>query len=200
MHADRLENLDEFPWLGQFAGAGFFDGGYEGGGAAVHDWHFAIIDLDVAVVDAEAAQSCQQMLDGPHCDAGFVTNHGAQRQILHGMNVGGNMYQTMGVMGDYFKDRGTPVTDADFGRFAVTGRESDKFVFRVPSLRNVALTPPYFHDGSAKSLESAVATMAKYQLGRKLSNEDIDLIVAFLKSLTGTQPDFQLNAQKAGAQ
>lgn|ERR1041385_260897 len=101
-----------------------------------------------------------------------------------GVNVGGNMFQTLGAMEDYFSERGN-VTSADFGRFNVTGKEQDRFVFKVPSLRNVALTPPYFHDGSAKRLEDAVAAMGKYQLGRKLSPEDIDQIVQFLKTLTG---------------
>lgn len=105
-----------------------------------------------------------------------------------GMNVGGNMFQTMGVMGNYFADRGTPITDADLGRYKVTKNESDKYVFRVPSLRNIELTAPYFHDGSAKTLEQAVLVMAKYQLGLKLSSEDVKAIVAFLKTLTGETP------------
>ncbi|MEK6627041.1 MAG: cytochrome-c peroxidase [Bdellovibrionota bacterium] len=102
-----------------------------------------------------------------------------------GMNVGGNMFQTMGVMGNYFKDRGTELTSSDLGRYNVTKQESDKFVFRVPSLRNVELTAPYFHDGSAKDLRTAVTVMSKYQLGRKISRTDTDTIVAFLKTLTG---------------
>lgn len=105
-----------------------------------------------------------------------------------GMNIGGNMFQTMGIMGNYFKDRGRPVLPSDLGRYNVTKNEADKHVFRVPSLRNVALTAPYFHDGSAASLEEAVNIMAKYQLGRKLSKEDIDFIVAFLKTLNGEVP------------
>jgi cytochrome c peroxidase len=105
-----------------------------------------------------------------------------------GVNVGGNMFQTMGVMGDYFKDRGTPVTEADLGKFVVTKNPQDKHVFRVPSLRNVALTAPYFHDGSAHTLNQAVKIMAKYQLGRPLPKEDLEAIVAFLKTLTGETP------------
>ncbi|MCZ6675756.1 MAG: cytochrome-c peroxidase [Candidatus Poribacteria bacterium] len=101
-----------------------------------------------------------------------------------GIGVGGNMFERFGVMGDYFAERGK-VTEADLGRFNVTGDERDRYVFKVPSLRNVALTPPYFHDGSARRLEDAVATMAEYQLGRKLSPEEIDRIVKFLKTLTG---------------
>ncbi|PWU19285.1 MAG: cytochrome B6 [Bdellovibrio sp.] len=117
-----------------------------------------------------------------------------------GVNVGGNMYQTMGVMGNYFKDRGTPITEADLGRFAVTKREADKYVFRVPSLRNVELTAPYFHDGSASTLEDAVRVMAKYQLGRQISDREIDSVVAFLKTLTGKAPAVLENSRTtAGA-
>ncbi len=105
-----------------------------------------------------------------------------------GVNVGGNMFQTMGVMGDYFKDRDKPITDADLGRYSFTHQEGDKFVFRVPSLRNVELTAPYFHDGSAVHLEDAVFKMGKYQLGKILSPAEIDSIVSFLKTLTGEQP------------
>jgi cytochrome c peroxidase len=90
----------------------------------------------------------------------------------------------MGVMADYFKDRGN-ITTADYGLFNTTHREEDKFFFKVPSLRNIALTAPYFHDGSAKSLDAAVQTMAKYQLHRILSKEETKTIVEFLKSLTG---------------
>lgn len=87
----------------------------------------------------------------------------------------------------YFEDRGH-IQAADYGRFNVTHLESDRFVFRVPSLRNVELTAPYFHDGSAATLESAVGTMGKYQLGKNLGEADVARIVAFLKTLTGDQP------------
>lgn len=113
-----------------------------------------------------------------------------------GLNVGGNMFQTMGVMGNYFKDRGTPITEADLGRYTVTKEEADRFVFRVPSLRNVELTAPYFHDGSAQTLDHAVRVMAKYQLGRRLSTEETNSIVAFLKTLTGELPKSIKDAQK----
>ena len=103
-----------------------------------------------------------------------------------GRNVGGNMFQRFGVLGDYFKDRGH-VSDADYGRYNVTRNESDRYVFRVPSLRNVALTAPYFHDGSAATLTQAVQVMARYQLGRKLSDEQVQEIIAFLGSLVGEQ-------------
>jgi cytochrome c peroxidase len=101
-----------------------------------------------------------------------------------GVGVGGNMFQRFGVMGDYFADRGNP-TKADLGRFNVTGNEADRHLFKVPGLRNIALTAPYFHDGSASSLEEAVSVMAKYQLGRHLSSEELHRIVGFLKTLSG---------------
>jgi cytochrome c peroxidase len=101
-----------------------------------------------------------------------------------GKNIGGNMYQRFGVMRDYFADRGG-VVEADLGRYTQTQREEDRFVFRVPSLRNVALTAPYFHDGSADTLEAAVTTMARYQLGRALGPEQTADIVAFLRTLSG---------------
>jgi cytochrome c peroxidase len=101
-----------------------------------------------------------------------------------GMGVGGNLYQRFGVMGDYFADRGNP-TAADLGRYNVTHREGDRNVFKVPGLRDVARTAPYFHDGSVRSLGKAVVTMARYQLGTKLSSQEIDQIVQFLGCLGG---------------
>jgi cytochrome c peroxidase len=104
-----------------------------------------------------------------------------------GMNLGGNLYEKFGLMGDYFRERGN-VKYADLGRYNVTQNEADKFVFRVPSLRNVALTYPYFHDGSVKTLEEAIKVMTKYQLGRSLSQKDIESIALFLGTLTGEHP------------
>lgn len=101
-----------------------------------------------------------------------------------GINLGGNLFQKFGVLGDYFRDRGN-ITQADLGRFNVTGEDRDRFVFKVPTLRNITLTPPYFHDGSAETLQQAIEVMAKYQLGRRLSQEQIDLIIKFLNTLTG---------------
>ncbi|HEX6692017.1 MAG TPA: cytochrome-c peroxidase [Burkholderiales bacterium] len=102
-----------------------------------------------------------------------------------GVNVGGNMYQQFGVMDEYFKARGKPVTEADLGRYAVTKAETDRHVFKVPGLRNVELTAPYFHDGSAGTLDEAVDVMFRYQLGRTAPASDKSLIVKFLKTLTG---------------
>lgn len=102
-----------------------------------------------------------------------------------GINVGGNLYAYMGAMGDYFKDRATPVTQADLGRFNVTGNEQDKHFFKVPSLRLAAINPPYFHDGSVETLTEAVTVMGRYQLGREIPQEDIEAIVSFMYSLVG---------------
>ncbi|MEQ1782276.1 MAG: cytochrome c peroxidase [Hyphomonadaceae bacterium] len=101
-----------------------------------------------------------------------------------GVNVGGNMFQKFGVMEDYLNERGKP-TQADLGRFLVTGNADDRYVFKVPGLRNVALTAPYLHDGSAPTLDAAVDLMFRYQLGRIASKEDKSSIIAFLKTLTG---------------
>lgn len=100
-----------------------------------------------------------------------------------GMNIGGNLYQKIGIFKPYKNDN--PRQTIDFGRFHITGKEEDKFVFRVPSLRNVALTAPYFHDGSVGTLEEAVQLMGEYQLGRGLSDSEVQKLTAFLKTLTG---------------
>ena len=101
-----------------------------------------------------------------------------------GLNIGGNMYQKLGIMDDYFAVRGN-LTEADLGRFNITKLEEDRHFFRVPSLRNVAVTPPYLHDASARTLEDAVAIMARYQLGKELEKAEVVRIVAFLRTLTG---------------
>lgn len=100
-----------------------------------------------------------------------------------GANVGGNLFQKLGFFGNWFKDRGGPVTNADLGRFNVTGREADRHVFKVPSLRLAVLTSPYFHDGSVASLDEAIRIMGRYQLGRDIPDADIALIVKFLGTL-----------------
>jgi cytochrome c peroxidase len=103
-----------------------------------------------------------------------------------GMNVGGNMYAKLGVMGDYFKGRQLQL--ADYGLYNQTHQEADKFKFKVPSLRNVEKTAPYFHDGSVATLPQAVDVMAHVQLGLNLSKAQRDEIVAFLDALTGELP------------
>ncbi len=102
-----------------------------------------------------------------------------------GRAFGGNLYERFGVLDDYFAWRGTPVTGADLGRFNVTGREEDRHRFKVPGLRNAALTSPYFHDGSVQDLGDAVRLMARFQVGRAVSEVQVSRIVSFLESLTG---------------
>ena len=99
-----------------------------------------------------------------------------------GINVGGNMFQRFGAMREPAPGAAIAV---DQGRFNLTGRESDRRMFRVPSLRNVELTAPYFHNGSVATLEEAVDAMFKYQLGRDASAADKDLVLRFLKTLSG---------------
>jgi len=106
-----------------------------------------------------------------------------------GPAVGGTMYQRMGLVRDYFAERGTPVTDADLGRYNVTHAEEDRHRFKVPTLRNIALTAPYLHDGSQATLPDVVRVMGRYQLGRELDDEQVRVLVAFLGSLTGDLPD-----------
>jgi cytochrome c peroxidase len=101
-----------------------------------------------------------------------------------GMNIGGNLFQKFGIFPGKVGPT-PPDADADPGRFRVTGIARDRGVFRVPSLRNVAVTAPYFHDGRALTLEGAVDTMARMQLGRTLTPEEVGLIVQFLHTLTG---------------
>lgn len=108
----------------------------------------------------------------------------------NGIAVGGTSFQRMGAVRDYFALRGTPLTDADAGRFNVTHREADRHFFKVPTLRNVAETGPWFHDGHATTLEDAVRTMAAVQLGRDLDAAQVQRIVAFLRAMTGTIPAY----------
>lgn len=104
----------------------------------------------------------------------------------NGPAVGGNSFQKMGVVEAY------KTTNPAEGRIGVTGQDADRFTFKVPSLRNVELTYPYFHDGAANTLPEAVATMGRVQLGKQFTPEENAKIVAFLKTLTGDQPSFKL--------
>jgi len=101
-----------------------------------------------------------------------------------GAIVGGQSFELMGRARDYFAERGNP-TDADKGRAGHTQKDADLHKFKVPTLRNVAQTNPYFHDGSTSDLTEAVQVMHKYQMGHTHSDEEVADIVAFLKSLTG---------------
>ena len=99
-----------------------------------------------------------------------------------GVNVGGNLYEPLGVMVDYFED--TEESEQHLGRYVHTGDAKDKHVFKVPSLRNVARTAPYFHDGSAPDLETAVRIMLTHQVGMPKDYDTVKAIAAFLESLS----------------
>jgi cytochrome c peroxidase len=99
----------------------------------------------------------------------------------NGPLLGGTMYMKLGTVVPFENTK-------DLGRYEVTHSEADRMFFKVPILRNVAATPPYFHDGSQPDLPSAVKAMGKHQLGRDLSDAEVSSIVTFLKSLTGSPP------------
>jgi cytochrome c peroxidase len=103
----------------------------------------------------------------------------------NGMNIGGGIYARFGVAAAPPADLLPP---GDPGRLAVTKNEADRYSYKVPTLRNIALTAPYFHTGKVWSLEEAVAVMARTQLGKTLGKQEVSDIAAFLKSLTGDQP------------
>ena len=107
-----------------------------------------------------------------------------------GAAVGGNMFQVFGVLNEYFKRRGN-ITDADMGRFNVTGNDADMHAFKVPSLRLAARTAPYLHDGSAATLRDAVDAMFEFQLGREAPDDDKDAIVDFIETLVGESEELQ---------
>jgi cytochrome c peroxidase len=102
----------------------------------------------------------------------------------NGPNLGGNSFQKMGVVAPY---KGNVE-----GRAAVTGKDADRFNYKVPTLRNVELTYPYFHDGQSNTLGEAVDVMGRLQLGKKFTKTENEQIVSFLKTLTGEQPIFRL--------
>jgi cytochrome c peroxidase len=99
-----------------------------------------------------------------------------------GAGVGGNLFASFG---SYLAAR-ERVSNSDLGRFNVTNNESHRYQFKVPGLRNVVLTAPYFHDGSVAKLEDAVRAMAQHQLGQSLSDEEVRSLVSFLETLTGS--------------
>jgi cytochrome c peroxidase len=103
-----------------------------------------------------------------------------------GVGIGGAKYAKFGVVQPYWSETGSAAVDS--GRYAVTKDSADLFVFKVPSLRNVAMTPPYFHDGSVATLPKAIRVMGRVQLGRDLTEAETGQIVAFLESLTGALP------------
>jgi cytochrome c peroxidase len=104
-----------------------------------------------------------------------------------GAYVGGQMYQKFGVLEPYWRYTKSP--EIDDGRYGFTKNEDDRYVFKVPGLRNVEMTSPYFHDGSVGRVSDAVWIMGKVQLGKTLIKPQLEDIVLFLTSLTGRMPD-----------
>ena len=109
-----------------------------------------------------------------------------------GVTVGGQSFQKFGITQDYWLVTGSTEKEAfkgyDKGRFQDTKNEADAFMFKVSQLRNVAMTPPFFHDGSVATLPQAVRVMAQLQLGKQLTDTQVADIVSFLESLTGEVP------------
>ena len=130
--------------------------------------------------DESALTAAEQKGLQTFIDQGCITCH-------MGSLVGGSMYQKLGLFGSYKEMTGAE--NDDLGRFEVTGNENDKYIFKVPSLRNVEKTGPYFHDGGVESLAEAVKIMGKLQLNKDITDAQAGEIVTFLKSLTGEVPE-----------
>ena len=131
----------------------------------------------------EGHDQAQNHMQRPHLrqlqqeQQGFQTFMAKGCQSCHnGSLFGGNSFRKLGQV--------KPYETEDLGKYAVSKKDEDKYVFKVPSLRNVALTAPYFHDGKVKTLEEAVKKMGFHQLGLELKDEEIASIVTFLKALT----------------
>jgi len=129
-----------------------------------------MLDGDNTALNAQEKKGLQAFMDNA-----CITCH-------MGPAVGGGLMQKFGLYGNYWEK--TNSKKIDNGVYDLTKKESDKYIFKVPSLRNVEKTGPYFHDGSVTKLEDAVSMMAELQLGNKLSDEDVKNITAFLKSMT----------------
>lgn len=128
--------------------------------------------------DGEALDAAQRRGLKSFMDNGCAACH-------NGVNMGGSMYAKFGVASAPPAELLPP---GDLGRFAVTKDEADRYAYKVPTLRNIALTAPYFHTGKVWNLDEAVTVMAKSQLGKTLPQQDVVDIVAFLQTLTGDQP------------
>jgi cytochrome c peroxidase len=128
----------------------------------------AFLAGDLAALSAEQRTGLRTFID-----SGCTACH-------NGVAAGGALYQKLGLV--------KPYATADVGRAEVTGNEADRFFFKVPSLRNIAETGPYFHDGSVATLDAAIRLMAEHQLGRTLTDAQVGEIRSFLASLTGTLP------------
>jgi cytochrome c peroxidase len=129
---------------------------------------------DMEALTSQEKSGLQTFING-----GCITCH-------TGSLLGGNMYQKFGLMGDYWSETGSEHIDE--GRFKVTNNEVDKYMFKVPSLRNIEKTYPYFHDGSVAELKDAIVIMGKVQLNRVYTDKELNDMVAFLGTLTGEVP------------
>ena len=143
-------------------------GAFERNLVTVSRWDKFLGGDQAALSDAEKA-GLNKFLD-----VGCQTCH-------NGIYVGGSMFQKLGLAKPWDNVK-------DPGRFSVTKQEADRMVFKVPTMRNIEKTAPYYHDGSITALDEAVRQMADHQLARTLSKEETDSIVAFLKALTGELP------------
>ena len=112
-----------------------------------------------------------------------------------GINLGGESYELMGLRRHYFQERGMELTEEDNGRYKQTQEERDRHRFKVPGLRNVELTWPYYHDGSRVTMDEAVRDMALYQCDVELADKDVEAIVAFLTTLTGEYNGVKLSSK-----
>lgn len=134
----------------------------------------AYLGGDLSALDPEQQEGLSVFMD-----TGCTTCHS-------GALVGGQAYFKLGLV--------KPFETADLGRFDVTGEEADKMVFKVPSLRNIDKTGPYFHDGKVTTLDEAITLMADHQLGKQLDQKQIGQIKAFLATLTGDLPTDYIKA------
>lgn len=172
-------------YLAAFASAGFSDGVTQANiTAAIAEYERSLRTPSrfdrYLLGDDEAITSSERAGYETFKSVGCVTCH-------TGAGIGGTSYQRLGAVRNYFADRGN-LTEADNGRFNVTRQENDRHMFKVPLLRNVELTAPYLHDGSQATLPDVVRTMGRYQLGIDLTADQVDNLVAWLKSLTGELP------------
>jgi cytochrome c peroxidase len=133
----------------------------------------AFIKGDVMALNVEQKEGLNEFID-----VGCITCHS-------GALLGGNMFQKFGVYGNYWTY--TKGDSIDTGRFKVTENEADMYMFKVPSLRNVSMTHPYFHDGSVADTKEAIWIMAKVQLNKDLSDQQVESLNAFLQSLTSSE-------------
>lgn len=178
---DRLAKIEEYPAMFSFA---FPDDGealnYRNIEIAIGAFERTLLTPskfdDFSNGDANALTTEEQKGLETFISVGCISCH-------MGNTFGGQIYQKFGVYGDYWEL--TKSKKVDEGRFEVTQNEADKYIFKVPSLRNIAKTAPYFHDGSVENLGEAITIMAKTQLDKELSEEETKNMVAFLKTLSG---------------